>query len=517
MGERAVIDEPAPAVQDERRRGTSRQRRAAILLCVLAALRMLVVVAPAPMRGYANNYDFVRVSAWFDLWALPPADEPTFDPLAQHHRAPLRCYRRDATLTSPARYPTTELGVVWLALRVNDAWRALTGPNDCELDLRVLGMLRAVLLLGAGCGVTWAFFRRSARAGIGSAAIVAGVLADPAVTLLFNTLYSDFSTILFTYLACALIVHALAFARFDAAIAVLLGATLLALAGTKTQYAGLSLVLVVVLALGALVPRHRSGRARALVVAVGAACAVAGLQAQRHALRGDGYMWAMSMATGTDVFLGAVVPLHEDPDRALQILGLPASCRPYVGRTWYDEGMQPPPCPEVGSVSRARLVRLLLDDPMLGFRLAGRALPLLQPMIVRAYGQVEGRDLAQADAHWWTVSVSALTESLPTWLYAGLVALSMLAAAVATVIVARDTDDGTGRGELLLPLVIVVAAAVEAYAFASSLVGDGFIDLGRHSLTGQLALAALVPAGALLLARTARGGRRRAQEVATGT
>ncbi|MBY0277636.1 hypothetical protein K2Z84_20065 [Candidatus Binatia bacterium] len=500
---------PSYAAQEGERRGTPRQRHAAILLCVLAALRMLVVVGPTPMRGYANNYDFVRVAAWFDLWALPPAGEPTFDPLAQHHRAPLRCYRRDATITSPARYPTTELGVVWLALRVNDAWRALTGPSDCELDLRVLGLLRAGLLLGVGCSVTWAFFRRSPRAGIASAAIVAGVLADPAVTLLFNTLYSDFSTILLTYLACALIVHALAFERFGARIALLLGATLLALAGTKTQYAGLSLVLVVVLALGALVHPHRHGRAKALVVAVAAACAVAGLQTQRHALRGDGYMWAMSMATGTDVFLGAIVPLHENPDRALALLGLPASCRRYVGRTWYDEGMQPPPCPEVGTVSRARLVRLLLDDPALGFRLAARALPLLQRMIVRDYGQVEGDDLGQADAHWWTASVSRLTEALPTWLYAGLLALTALATGAATVTIARAPADDAASGELLLPLAVAVAAAVEGYAFTSSLVGDGFIDLARHSLTGQLAFLVLVPAGALLLARTARGWRDR--------
>jgi hypothetical protein len=92
------------------------RRRAALVavaaLLALAVLRTLLVVAPTPMRGYANNYDFVRVSGWFDLWALAPASEPEFDPRAGHHRAPLRCYRIDPSITTHIRYQTKPSSVV---------------------------------------------------------------------------------------------------------------------------------------------------------------------------------------------------------------------------------------------------------------------------------------------------------------------------------------------------------------------------------------------------------------------
>jgi hypothetical protein len=479
------------------------RRGAVTALLALAALRMLLVVAPAPMYGYANNYDFIRVAAWFDLWPIAPAGAEGFDPLAQHPSAPLRCYRVDHSLTSDIRYPTAELAFVWLGLRVNDAWRGLTGPRICELDLRVFGLLRAAILMASGVVVTWLFFRRSRGAGLVSALILATVLSDPAVLLLFNTLYSEFSTVLLTYLAVAQIVYVAAFAAFGIGSGLLLGATLFALAATKTQYAGLALALCGVLALAALVRRdpRRGARGRWAAVALATAASLAGLLAQQRAASGGGYMWSMRMAAATDTFFGAMLAHHRDPDRGLELLGLPPSCRPYVGRTWYDEGMQPPPCPEVGAVSRLRLIRLLIDDPGLAVRLARRALPLLRPLIVRHYGQVEGRSYAQAD-DWASgiVSLSPLLEALPPAAFAALVALTLAggAAGVAELVASARTPRDE---DFLLPVLAVVLCVVEAYAFASSLVGAGFIDLARHSLIGQLALLVLVPASVLTLRR----------------
>ncbi|MEW6271646.1 MAG: hypothetical protein AB1689_20375, partial [Thermodesulfobacteriota bacterium] len=482
-------------------------------LLALAALRMLLVVAPAPMYGYANNYDFIRVSAWFDLWPLPPAGRETLDPQAQHPSAPLRCYRIDHDVTSYIRYPTAELAFVWLALRANDAWRALTGPRTCELDLRVLGLLRAAILLAAGLAVTVAFFRRSPRAGVVSALILATVLSDPAVVLLFNTLYSEFSTLLFAYLAVAGIVYVAAFARFGIASGLALGAVLLGLAASKTQYAGLALALCAILAFATLVRRDRrtSRRARRATVALAAVASLTGLLLQQRAMSDGGYMWSMRMGAATDAFFGAFLAHHADPDRGVALLGLPERCRPYVGRTWYDEGMQPPPCPEVGTVPRLRLVRLLIDDPGLALRLAARALPLLRPLIVRHYGQVEGESYAQADARWRAgiVSLSVLVEALPTAAFAALLALTVLAAARAVVRLTAAAE-GSHDDDLLLPLLVLALTVVEAYSFSSSLVGAGFIDLARHSLLGQLAFATLVPASLLLL-RRASGGRQSAR------
>lgn len=476
-------------------------RRVAVALYVLAVLRVLLVVVPLPMRGYANNYDFIRIAAWFDLWPVAPHGVTPFDPLAQHPRAPLRCHQVDHAITSEIRYPSTELAFVWLALRANDAWRAISGPAPCELDLRVLGLLRAVVLLAAGAAIVVAFFRRAPVAGVWAAAMLALVLADPALTLLLNTLYSDFSTVLATYVACALVVYAISFAAWSTTVVVALTLVLPCLAMTKTQYAGLPVLLCGVLALGAARRRGVTPVARLLPVALATAGALAGLLLQRHLLAtGGGYLWAMRMGAATDTFFGAVLPLHRDPDRALALIGLPERCRPYVGRTWYDDGMQPPPCPEVGDVSRLAIARLLLDDPALGARLAARALPLLQPLVVRYLGQVEGADRAQADAGWrgGIVSLSTPLERLPGAVFALLVAGSLLAAPLALIdLLRRDAPP-------LLPALVLVCATVEAYAFTTSLVGAGFIGLARHSLPGQLALLVLLVAAPVQIGRELR-------------
>lgn len=484
---------------------STRLRRIAVALCVVAVLRVLLVVAPTPMRGYANNYDFIRVAAWFHLWPVAPPGAAQFDPLARHPSAPLRCHRVDPAITSDARYASTDLAFVWLALRLNDAWRAVTGPSACPVDLRVVGLLRAALLLATGLAITWLFLRRAPAAGVASAVILAVVLSDPAVALTMNTLYGEFAVILFTWVAGAAIVYAVGYAAFGVVQGVLLGALLLALACTKTQYAALPVALAGVLALGAACVRGGdAARARRIVtVVLATAGVVAGLALQRSVMSDGSYMWGSRMATATDTFFGAVLPLHADPDRALRLAGLPERCRPYVGRTWYDEGMQPPPCPEVAEVSRTRILLLLADDPMLGVRLARRALPLLQPIVIRAFGQVEGRAYAQADAlpRSGIVSVSTLVEALPTPLFAALVACTLLVSGVAVVeLVRRGTDAA-------LPALVLVCGAVEAYAFASALFGDGFVGLARHALVGQLAFVVQLGAGSAQILRVGRRGR----------
>jgi hypothetical protein len=215
----------------------------------------------------------------------------------------------------------------------------------------------------------------------------------------------------------------------------------------------------------------------------------------------------MRMAAATDTFFGAFLALHDDPARGVALLGLPARCAPYAGRTWYDEGMQPPPCPEVAAVPRLRLLRLLADDPGLALGIARRALPMLQPLIVRFYGQVEGGDLEQADSgrRPGVVSVSSAVEALPARAFAGLLALTLVAGVAGAAEIVRR---GASAEALPLPALVVVLVVVEAYAFASSLAGDGFVDLARHALPGQLALLVLAPASVILLARTALVRRR---------
>jgi hypothetical protein len=223
-----------------------------------------------------------------------------------------------------------------------------------------------------------------------------------------------------------------------------------------------------------------------------------------------GYGWSLRMATATDTYFGAVLAHADDPAEGLRLLGLPERCAPYVGKTWYDPGMQPPPCPEVADVPRTRLVRLFLHEPEIVFRMVRRAVPLLQPFVVRSFGQVEGGHYQQADLRVATGLPSAATwiEALPRAVFTVLLALTLGGVLAAAIDLPLAHARGAAGGALLLPALVLVAGTVEWYSFASALLGDGYIGLGRHSLLGQLAFLVQLVAVPCELGRLVR--RRRA-------
>lgn len=467
-------------------------------LLALGALRLALLVGHEPMYGYANNYDFIRVSSWFHLWADPPNPPAGFDPLAQHPSAPISSYRIDPSVDGERYWLSSDLIFVWTAVQLGNVWAAVTGAPTGSFDLRILGAIRSLALLLAALVVTIRFRRSSSAAGLGSAAVFALVLADPVFSLLFNTLYAGFSTVLFTYVVAAWAVEAIAYGP-PRPLAAWIGfsAASLLLALSKVQYIGLPLVLTGLVALTTLA-LHRS-RLREPVVWLGfvlmIGAGLAGTFTQQRSLGAGGYAWSMRMGAATDTYFGAALPSFRDPVLGLRLLDLPEHCAPYIGKDWYSEGMQPPPCPEVGSVPRWKLVRLFARDPLMLIRVARRGLPLLQPFVVRYYGQVEGADHAQADLRWsrGLGSLATWPESLPPIAFAVLFVLTLASFGAGVVALAHAAWRGPG-GSLALPAFAVVLGLVETYCFTTSWVGAGWIDFGRHSIVGQLAFLALLGA-----------------------
>jgi hypothetical protein len=133
-----------------------------------------------------------------------------------------------------------------------------------------------------------------------------------------------------------------------------------------------------------------------------------------------------------------------------------------------------------------------------------QALPRLQPIVVRDYGQVEGVPFGQADAsgRWGVATMSSIVEALPTALFAVLVATTLLASGIAALDLLVRGPVSTSESRLL-PLVVVLAGVLEVYGFAAALIGAGLPDLGRHALLGQLAFLVLLGASPPLLAAVA--------------
>src|SRR5207237_478576 len=72
---------------------------------------------------------------------------------------------------------------------------------------------------------------------------------------------------------------------------------------------------------------------------------------------------SMAQAAATDTWFATVLPALRDPRSLLAAHGVPERCSAYVGKTWYDPGMQPGPCPEIFGLSRFTAVWALLREP----------------------------------------------------------------------------------------------------------------------------------------------------------
>lgn len=478
------------------------------LLIAVGTLRLLLLILHDPMYGYANNYDFVRVSSWFDLWPDPEEAPADFNPLAQHPSAPISSYRVDPSITTEIKLFTSDLMFVWAALQLGGVGNRLLGKPADSFDLRVVGLVRALALIAAGAYITVRLRKRSTRAGLASAALFAMVLCDPVFSLLFNTLYSGFSTVLFSYIAGGLAVEWIAYGPPTTISTFLVfGVACLLLALAKVQYAALPLILTaLVVSSTALLHRDRLRDSTVLIgLAVAAIGSISGALGQSHALEGGGYAWSMRMAAATDTYFGAALPSMADPQRGVTLLGLPARCASHVGKDWYSPGMQPPPCPEVESVPRWRLLRLVLHDPWMIVRATKVAVPLLQPFIVRYYGQVESGRREQVDlsVRSGVPSLGTWPEALPTTLFALLLATTVAAGFTALAELAWGAGKSIPSHDRLLPALTTVLVLVELYSFVTSWAGAGLIDLGRHSLLGQLAFLCLAVVAPLQLARGA--------------
>ena len=82
------------------------------LLLTLGCARIFQVVLHSPMLGYANNFDFIKLSSTVGIWL----DEPRVDPLAGHPSAPFSHYRSHGKHIKEFRYLSSEVFLVYPAV-----------------------------------------------------------------------------------------------------------------------------------------------------------------------------------------------------------------------------------------------------------------------------------------------------------------------------------------------------------------------------------------------------------------
>ncbi|TRX72957.1 glycan biosynthesis hexose transferase WsfD [Pseudomonas mangiferae] len=463
---------------------------AAWLLFGLAVLKMAVVVLARPVFGYANSYDFVRQSACMGLWQSVPGVhkyEGSYETTAASllydgETLPQVCLFSSDNLFAHLAATFHSVGD-----RVDWAW--IAWPK------LLLVILPVALLLT----------RMSPALKFASAFAFLLVFGDPIYLGYVNTLYTDFSVVgAGSVLALAIasrIERAPARDRLTSTILVL---SLAWLGMSKLQYAFLTALVAVLYAAWLVKGGH--GRAAWIAVLAGVLAPVAYLSIN-SALNNQ--LDTFRQTNRIDTVFGAVLPAAPDRTAALATLGLSQHCRELIGKTWYaPDGPRYRPCEGLNAVGYGDLLRLFLQQPATFFRPLVEGLRQARPLYPTYLGNRQGLqgfvDDPQRLARRTALSSSLVR--LPELLYLAVFPVSLAVGGMAGLwlVVRRHRLTVVSRGALALAS---LGGLYAGYALASSVFGDGYIEVQKHTSLYGVGLFLQLAAGVAAVAAWAGRGK----------
>ena len=456
----------------------------AFVLIGIGALRVYAVVGATPLLGYANQFDMRRISACVGLWPeLPPAAR-----LQAHPEAPIARYVRGERRPDECYWSSEILFVAPVAA---------TLAEGETVDLRVIGAIKAATLIVIAFALG-AMLRRRPAVALVHGAVFALVLCDPIVTLWLNTLYTEFTAVLFAYASVVLLVgigmRTTTWAPSSTQIAAL-AMSLIGLGLSRQQHLWLPALLVFPLVISLWARARRS--ALLLIAVVGAIAFAQAELIRRHP--------TIAQANNADVVLGAILPASKDEAMTAERLGLPERCLRSVGATWYQpmgEALEAT-CPEALLMGRGSLAALVATEPATLLRAVLRALPQLQDWQLAYLGSVEGLQYAGSDsvraaAGALASGIGPLLAKLPVSAFLQMLAASgaiFLASAVVCVVGAVSHRCSP------LALTLYALTGIAWYAILTSIFGDGYVEVARHAqLAGVSLYASVVVLAAALFA-----------------
>ena len=455
----------------------------AFVLIGIGAWRVSAVVGADPLLGYANQFDMRRISACVGLWPdVPPAAR-----LQAHPEGPISRYVRGERRPDECYWSSELLFVAPVA--------AILSEGE-TIDLRVIGSIKAAALIATAFALGVMLWRRPGLALV-QGAVFALVICDPIVTLWINTLYTEFTAILFAYASVVLLVavgaRAMASEPLSSTQMVALAMSLIGLGLSRQQHFLLPALLAFPLVISLSTFARRS--ALLLVVAVGATAFVQAALIERHP--------TIAQANNADVALGAILPASRNEARTAKRLGLPERCLRSVGATWYQpmgEALEAS-CPEALVMQRRHLLALAAGEPETLMRAALRALPQLQDWRLGYLGSVEGSQYGGIDSV-RTVAGAAATSIAPVLAAISLSTFLQLLAASAAILLVSAIICVFGASARSSPLALTLYAltGIAWYAIMTAIFGDGYVEVARHAQLAGVALyaAAVVLAVSLL-------------------
>ncbi len=451
-----------------------RWRGLAIVLLIIAALRMYALVLHRPTLGYANQYDMLRTSACVDLWPGSVGAQLRDAQLeAATTQAPQPIYQR-RIFDHRNCYWSTDVALAALAMSVQQLG---TSRANADMDLRWLGGVKTTVLLAAMVWLSTLLWQHPRAAAL-NALIAALVLADPLVMLYANTLYTEFGAVLGAYLAVAsaagLTLENRRIRYWQLAAGLLLGLALLGSARVPHAPLVAALVPVMLYYFFRQWGRFPYKLACALLLPVALGASVAARN--QHALAG------VAQANASNTLFFTMLPAADDPRAFAQDLRLRPQCGELAFSSWYLKRASDVArdCPEAYSFSRIRLAWVLATQPKIGLRVLANALAQSRGWRMHYVGEVAGASTLRAP--FW--SLADLAPKLPYPLYVGLVLFALSLAALF----------GLSKTAARLPqrLLLALLCIAVVLPMLISLLGDGYTELPRHAHLSTVAVATLL-------------------------
>ncbi len=454
-----------------------------LLLICIAAIRVFYMAVHDPMFGYANQFDMGRTAACIDLWPELPGGARDI----AYVNAPIEKHLL-IKVPSQSCYPSMEVVFDTLAIALANV-RRYFASGDTHLDMRMIGMLKALLLMTTVC-VIHSALRSRPRVACVHAAIVALVIVDPLHTLYLNTLYGEFFAVFGAYVAVAAIAALVIDDEQPMRRLLLFSIGVLCLAFSRMQHLLLPVFFIVVLGLlklgGQNAFRSRRERFSAVFVIVGLTIATASsiVTNLRFAERNPVFHYVNI----NNALFGALLPASNEPAATLRALRLPVACALLANAGYFQiagRGLKEI-CPEVQALSPLQLLQVFATQPTTLVTAFGRALMLSSGWRIRYVGEVAHKDFAQVPSGPLGIAASfdaldrklglnghAIFWILPLW--AGLIAGgSLLYKRAIGGSVALDRDLQLER------IVLCCLAVIVTSVWASAIFGDGYSELARH-------------------------------------
>ncbi len=444
-----------------------------LALFALGSVRLWGLVLHNPMIAFANNYDMVRAQYCLGWW---PVGETTA--LGAHPDQPHRWYRGEARNWRDCYY-SSALIPLQLGAWVAQVHRSVVG--DVYLSLQWVGITQAMLLMLLSAAITYGLWRYHKIAALIHTLIYAVILTDPLNTLYASSWYYEFPMLLYLYVFGGWMVFLAV--RFRVTVqkpkaweALVAGLCLFLLGTSKIQ--SMPLVLLLALLLPALMRGYRWGKGWWLLVAL---FACASLPAQKMN-QTSGILETAIYGNLTNVVNTVLLAEVSEPLQVTRSLGLPDRCAAYGGISWHKLDMtNGHPCPEIASLSHARIVLEFLKHPEIWWDSYQTFLLKGTLWNHRRLGHVEGQPDTQIhtlDAPLlWSIANPMRELSLAVYFFPWLVALLMWC--ILPFIAYREWKR-TGQIQDSTSLLLVVLTLLHAVLFVS-LMGDGYVDVAKHN------------------------------------